>query len=197
MEIKKIALFAFALIVVASTTAAAQMTSSDVENMLKDRDRQIKELVGPEGTEYTDDQRAEIQELINGVIDFGAMSKVALADTYDEISEEQKTEFVDLFTTIVKDQSLNKLEIYRATVTYESIDVEGASATVQTMAELDDIRTPVLYKLEFKSDEWVITDMSIDDVWTAESYNRQFQRIIRRNGFDALMDSLRKRAAKA
>ena len=64
------------------------------------------------------------------------------------------------------------------------------------MAELDEVRTPVDYKMKWKSNEWVISDMSIDDVYTAESYNRQFQRIIARRGFDALMESLRKRAAR-
>lgn len=64
------------------------------------------------------------------------------------------------------------------------------------MAELDEVRTPVDYKMKRQGDEWVITDMSIDDVYTAESYNRQFQRIIARRGFDALMDSLRRRAAR-
>ena len=38
--------------------------------------------------------------------------------------------------------------------------------------------------------------MSIDDVFTAESYNRQFQRIIRSRGFDYLMTTLRKRAER-
>ena len=43
---------------------------------------------------------------------------------------------------------------------------------------------------------WMITDMSIDNVSTADSYNRQFQGIIRKRGFDALLTSLRKRAER-
>ncbi len=45
--------------------------------------------------------------------------------------------------------------------------------------------------------EWVITDLILDEVSTAESYNRQFQRIITRKGFDSLLSTLRKRASKA
>ena len=65
---------------------------------------------------------------------------------------------------------------------------------VKTTAELDEVRTPVDYRMRYDGEEWVITDMSIDDVYTAESYNNQFQRIIAKRGFDALMKSLRKRA---
>ena len=39
--------------------------------------------------------------------------------------------------------------------------------------------------------------MEIDDVSTAGSYNRQFQRIINQKGFESLMTSLRKRAERA
>ncbi|MDZ7806565.1 MAG: ABC transporter substrate-binding protein [Gracilimonas sp.] len=125
------------------------------------------------------------------------MAKEALDETYSTITEEQRNEFVDLFSTIVRDQSLNKLDIYRAKVTYTNISANGDEARVETLAELDDVRTPVNYEMKNKDGEWVITDMEIDDVSTAGSYNRQFQRIINQKGFDSLMNSLRKRADRA
>lgn len=164
--------------------------------MLEQRDEQIKELMGPEGTEYSEGQRAELKEIINGIIDFEAMAKEALDVTYDTIPPAERTEFVDLFSTIVRDQSLNKLDIYRAKITYRLIEAEGDKARVETLAELDNIRTPVNYEMEFKNGEWVIVDMEIDDVSTASSYHRQFQRIINQKGFNALLESLRKRAAR-
>ncbi|MEQ8523060.1 MAG: ABC transporter substrate-binding protein [Gracilimonas sp.] len=180
-----------------TATAVAQQTSEDVRNLLEERDVQIKELVGPEGTEYTDEQRQKLKEIINGVINFEAMAKEALEETFDTISTEKRTEFVDLFATIVRDQSLNKLDIYRAKITYQDIQVEGDEARVETLAQLENVRTPVNYEMEYMSGEWVIVDMEIDDVSTASSYNRQFQRIINQKGFEPLLESLRKRAARA
>ncbi|MGB0346562.1 MAG: MlaC/ttg2D family ABC transporter substrate-binding protein [Balneolaceae bacterium] len=179
-----------------SINATAQQDADSIRMMLEERDEEIKTILGPEGSEYTEEQRETLKAIINGVIDFEAMSKTALDETYNEISEESRLEFVDLFSTIIRDNSLTKLDIYRATVTYNDITIESGEALVQTMAELDEVRTPVDYKMKRQGDEWVITDMSIDDVYTAESYNRQFQRIIARRGFDALMDSLRRRAAR-
>jgi len=179
-----------------SSTVSAQQTSDSIKMMLEARDTQIKTILGPKGSEYTEEQRDTLKSIINGIIDFEAMSRVALEETFDTISEEQRVEFVDLFSSIIRDNSLTKLDIYRATITYKSISIDDGQALVQTMAELDEVRTPVDYKMKWKSNEWVISDMSIDDVYTAESYNRQFQRIIARRGFDALMESLRKRAAR-
>jgi phospholipid transport system substrate-binding protein len=179
------------------TIAEAQTPEQEIKTLLEERDQQVKNLLGPEGSEYSDEQRAEIKDIINGVIDFESMAKYALEDTYDTLSTDIQTEFVELFATIVRDQSLNKLDIYRAEVTYNSITVEGNEAMVKTYAELDDIRTPVDYTMVKEGNEWVITDLILDEVSTAESYNRQFQRIIKRKGFDSLLSTLRKRASKA
>tara|TARA_Y100001935_G_scaffold251458_1_gene253438 strand:- start:72891 stop:73505 length:615 start_codon:yes stop_codon:yes gene_type:complete len=188
--------FIYVIIVSAlfSTAASAQHSPTEIKSLLTERDQEIKTLLGPEGTEYTDQQREELKEIINGVIDFDAMAKTALEETYDTISADTRTEFVDLFSTIIRDQSLTKLEIYRAKITYNDISIDGDKALVKTTAELDEVRTPVDYRMRYDGEEWVITDMSIDDVYTAESYNNQFQRIIAKRGFDALMKSLRKRA---
>ena len=193
-KLKKIAFLAVVLMISVTDLGFAQDASQEIRTMLEERDEQIKELVGPKGTEYSEERRAKLKEIINGIIDFEAMAKEALAETYDTISTDQQNEFVDLFATIVRDQSLNKLDIYRAKVTYTSIEVQENEARVETLAELENVRTPVNYEMKKEEGQWIIVDMEIDDVSTASSYNRQFQRIINQKGFASLMTSLRKRA---
>ncbi|MFO7799989.1 phospholipid-binding protein MlaC [Rhodohalobacter sp.] len=175
----------------------AQNGADEIQQMLNERDAEIKELLGPKGNDYTQEQRDRLKDIINDVIDFRSMSETALGDTYTEISEEDREEFVSLFSTIIRDNSLNRLDIYRAEVTYNDITVNDGTANVKTTAQMDNVRTSVDYDMELQDGEWQITDMSIDDVSTAESYRRQFQSIIRERGFDALLESLRRRAARA
>src|SRR5690625_23786 len=104
---------------------------------------------------------------------------------------------ISLFYIIIRYNFVKSLNIYRARVIYDSIEVNGETARVETTAELQDVRTTVDYDMIKSGSEWVIVDMTIDDVSTAESYNRQFQSIIRQRGFDALLESLRRRAARA
>lgn len=178
--------------------AKAQMDSSSVRELLEDRDDEIKDLMGPKGTEYTQEQRDKLKNIINGIIDYRAMAQYALQDTYDTLSTDQQEEFVDLFSTIIRDQSLNKLDIYRADVKYENIKVEDDTAVVKTIAQLERVRTPVTYHMKYtdQNSHWVVTDMIIDDVSTADSYRRQFQNIIRKKGYDSLLETLRKRAGR-
>ena len=184
--------FIFPNFLIAQTSQATE----DVRELMESRDLQIKQLLGAEGSEYSSNQRDELKDIVNGIIDFTEMAKTALEVTYDTISVEDRTEFVQLFSSIIRDQSLANLDIYRASVSYERIDGTTDSMYIETLAEWDNIRTPVHYIMSKNSGEWRIEDMSIDDVFTAESYNRQFQRIIRSRGFDYLMTTLRKRAER-
>lgn len=184
------------MLLLAFTQVSVDLGSSAKE-MLIQRDNQIKELLGPKGTKFTDEQRENIKDIINDVIDYEAMARFALQDTWNTISDIQRIEFVDVFSTIVRDQSLNSLDIYRAEVSYESFIVNQNFVTATTIATLDNVRTPVTYELEKRDNRWVVIDMSIDNVSTAESYRRSFQNIIRRRGFDALMANLIRRASEA
>ncbi|MDZ7682574.1 MAG: ABC transporter substrate-binding protein [Fodinibius sp.] len=164
-------LFGFSLLM--PTVSMAQLDSSSVRELLEERDDEIKELMGPKGTEYTQEQRDRLKDIINGIIDYRAMAQHALQETYDTLSADQREEFVDLFSTIIRDQSLNKLDIYRADVKYKDVAVDSNTAVVQTVAQLEKVRTPVTYhmvNMRIRNNQWVVTDMVIDDVSTAGSY---------------------------
>lgn len=189
------------LITLFITVCISPMQGSDqrvkeIKSLLEKRDVEIKTLLGPEGSSYTSDQKEKLKQIINGIIDYEAMAKTALQQTYDTLTAEQRKEFVDVFGTIIRDQSLAKLDIYRADVVYESIEVNGNTAFVKTMASLKDVKTPVSYTMAPKNGEWMITDMIIDNVSTAESYKSSFQNVIKKKGFESLMNSLRKRAQR-
>lgn len=172
---------------------ALETDSTQIRQLLEERDREIKELMGPKGKEYTQEQRDQLKDIINNVIDYRTMARQALQTTFDTLSEQKREQFVDLFSRVVRDQSLNKLDIYRADVKYQRISVSGDSAYVETMARLEDTRTPVYYRMNEQQQGWMITDMIIDEVSTVASYRRSFQNIINKKGFETLMETLRKR----
>ena len=123
--------------------------AADVRELMESRDQKIKQLLDNEGTNNSTNQRDELKDIVNGIIDFNEMAKTALEATYDTISVEERTEFVQLFSSIIRDQSLANLEIYRATVSYERIEGTKDSVYVETLAEWDNIRTPLHIVQEF------------------------------------------------
>src|SRR5690625_2072367 len=133
------------MIVLFVPVAFAQSESDQIREMLDSRDEEITELLGPDGNDYTEEQREQVKDIVNDVIYYRVMAQSALGDTYHDISEEEIEEFVILFANIIRDNSLNSLDIYRVRVIYDSIEVIGETARVETTAELQDVRATVDY----------------------------------------------------
>lgn len=176
--------------------ALSASDSNDIKQLMQRRDAEIKALIGPKGTKHTLDQTEKLKTFINDMVDFEAMAKMALQDTWVVATIIQQREFVELFSKIIRDQSLAKPDIYRASVTYQDVTVNGCNALVKTTTVVENIRTPVSYAMAKKGSKWFITDIVIDNVSTAASYQKSFQNTIRRRGFEALLEALRKRADK-
>lgn len=177
-------------------TVAETPEEKDILAMLEERDQQIKTILDGSTSSFSQEQREELQTLINGVIDFRAMGQQALGPHWTDLSDEQRDEFVDVFRDVVRAQSLADLEVYNSMITYDKVSVDGDSAYVRTITEYKGTKTPVEYILERSDDEWLAQDIIVDDVSTAEGYARSFQSVVRKRGFDALMNSLRKKRDK-
>jgi len=198
---KSTVLFIVALVLLTFGVSFAQASSAndsnDIKQLMQRRDAEIKALIGPKGTKHTLDQTEKLKSIINDMVDFESMAKMALQDTWVVATTAQQREFVELFSKIIRDQSLAKPDIYRASVTYQDVTVNGSNALVKTTAVVENVRTPVSYAMTKKGNKWFITDIVIDNVSTAASYQKSFQNTIRRRGFEALLEALRKRADKA
>lgn len=179
------------------TTAAQNDREAEIRQLLEQRDQQIKSILGNQQT-LAPEQRAELKDLINGLIDFREMARLTLGPHWEELSTEQREEFIDVFSTIVRDHSLSNLDAYRAQVTFEEIDVSGDRAHVVTRTVYEGEPIRVEYDLIEKDDQWRATDIIIDEVSTVAGYERSFQSVIRKGstvdeGFERLMQSLRKK----
>jgi phospholipid transport system substrate-binding protein len=173
--------------------------SAEIEQMLRTRDAEIKGILG-EGTP-TAAQRDELRDVVNDVIDFEAMAKRALGPFWSDLTPAQRTAFVDAFGGVVRAQSLADLGLYRASVTYGDVEVDGATAVAYTTARSGDVDAAVIYDLARRGDAWFVTDIRIDGASTVGAYENSFQRVMKRQGVEAgyerLMTSLRKRLARA
>ncbi len=167
-------------------------TAAEIRQMLEQRDQEIKAILG-ETDDYTAEQRAQLKELVNGVIDFRVMGQRALGPHWEDLGEDQRDEFVSVFREVVRAQSMGDLGVYNSAVTYDQIDVQRDSAFVRTQTTYEGRTTAVEYVLERREDEWRAEDIIIDGVSTVEGYARSFQTVVRKRGFDSLIKSLRKK----
>lgn len=188
------------LIGTGSLAPAADASQTRQENvilsLLRSRDAAIKAVLGPGEGPYSAAQKDELIKLINEKMDFSEMSQNALRTQWKDLSDGQQEEFVAAFSELIKRSSVKKLDIFHAVIEYKKVSVEGEKARVFTRATYKRTRTNVDYDLHLKNDTWLVTDFTLDDVSTVESYRKSFHRIVRKNGFAGLMERLRKKLAE-
>ena len=173
----------------------AQDAESDVRAFVTQRDKEIKAAI--RGMKEDPAMREVARSLINDQIDFEEMGRRSLGGYYEDLSSEQRQDFIAVFGEIVRSQSLGDLSVYEAPVTIRSVDVRDNKASVSTIAEIREADVDVLYRLHRKDDTWWLYDVIIDDVGTVEGYSISFQTYVRKRGFDAFMKSLRRKLAAA
>lgn len=171
----------------------AQDAETEVRALITQRDQEIKAAV--RGMKEDPALQEVARSLINDQIDFKAMGRLSLGRYYEDISAQQRQDFIEVFGEIVRSQSLGDLSVYEAPVTVESVVVKDNNASVSTIAEIRGSDVEVLYKLHQKGDKWWLYDIIIDGVGTVEGYSVSFQTYVRKRGFDAFMQSLRKKLA--
>jgi len=172
-------------------SAWAQSSEQEVRSFLENRDRDIKKAVQKlSGDTHTQADRDYASALINDQIDFKEMGRLALGKYWEEITPENREEFIDVFSTIVRAQSLSDLSVYNAAVTFHAVEVNGEKAYVRTTADVDGVPLKVEYMLRRGEGNWWLYDIILDGVGTVEGYAISFQSYIRKRGFEKFMASL-------
>ena len=174
-------------------SVTAQDAESEVRTLIVQRDRDIKAAV--RAMENDPSQREVARSLINDRIDFEEMGRLALGRYYEDLSSDERSDFIETFGGIVRAQSLGDLSVYKAPVTIKSVTVTGEKASVSTTSRVREADLDVVYQLHRKDGVWWLYDIIIDDVGTVEGYSVSFQTFLRKRGFEAFMQSLRKRLA--
>ena len=141
-------------------------------------------------------RRRLIEETIGRHYDYEEMAKRTLARHWRTLTDQQKTEFVDVFKTFLARIYANKIEGYAGEqIHYLSEQLKGAYAQVRTKVVSNKVDFPMDYRLLKKPEGWYVYDVVIDGVSLVRNYRDQFDRIIRSSSYEDLVKNLREKSA--
>jgi phospholipid transport system substrate-binding protein len=182
------AVFACVSVSLAIGAQAHSKTPLEQVRTVLDKISGILESSEPDSHTKTDMVRTTIAENF----DEKRMARNSLGDTWAELSNERRQEFVDSFRDLFLDSYtrlvLNFLKREELDVRGES--VTGNTAKVGTAIRRANDEIPVDYYLEKIGDRWFITEVDIDGVGIVKSYKTAFHRVIKRDSFDGLLEKL-------
>lgn len=153
-----------------------------------------KELKQPEKVE---ERRHLLENVVAARFDYSEMSRRALGAPWNQLTDQQKQEFVELFRTLLTNSYADKIETYSGEgVQYLHERTEKEYAEVRTKVLSGKTEIPLDYRMIHRADDWRVYDVVVDGVSLVNNYRGQFTKILRASSYSDLVDQLRKKSDK-
>ena len=144
-------------------------------------------------------QRSEVKKLVGSFLDYGELAGASLAKHWDKITPKQRDEFVETLRQLVERSYLQAGPRQRRTTTSSTTRKRRTAArptvtaTLNTVARGKKVKIALEYKMLWKDGHWVVYDVVTDEQSMLENYRAEFNKIINRDGFDALIKKMKKK----
>ena len=150
------------------------------------------------GDEKVQERRQKLWEEISPIFNFEEMSKRALGQHWKSRTPEEKKEFVELFTNIMKDAYIGKTDTYSGEkVVIISEKQDKKYATVQTKIITNKgTEISVDYNMLNNPGGWTIYDVIIEGVSLVNNYRSQFNNILIKSSYKELIQKIKAKQSK-
>jgi phospholipid transport system substrate-binding protein len=194
-----------AWLLVAGAVAAPVVSPRDVVQSAVNRvvialQRPDTDTVDGSSKRLTSEQRrAEIRRVASDLFDFDEISRRALSRYWAVRTPDERAEFVRLFTDLLERAYIGRIEAYSGEkIVYVGESVDGPFATVRSkVITRRNTETPLDYRLQLRDGHWKVYDILVDNVSFVSTYRSEFNRILQREPYAALVDRLRKQSVDA
>lgn len=188
----------FALALLLAAPAAAAETPTQTLKRLNDKITRLLSRKTKPGTPADKKVREEVKKLVNSLLDYEELARLSLGKHWRERSEKQRAEFVALLRDLIERNYVKqlrgnlgyKLEYGKETVNGDNAEVK---TTITVTKNNRPTRIEIDYKLRRQDGRWMVYDVITDDVSIVKNYRSQFNRIIKKESYDALVKKMRRK----
>ncbi|AUX46050.1 hypothetical protein SOCE26_075530 [Sorangium cellulosum] len=191
-------LFAAAFTLAALTLGQAGLASAGpATDVVKAKQTVLFDLLKKGGAE---DQK-KISAVFDEMLDYSALAESSLGSEWAARSEAEKGQFRDLLKQLVrKAYERNLKKTLNFNIEYLSETESGGVQTVKTKAvsktNAREEPLEITFKLAQKGGTWLVRDIVTEGVSLVGSYRAQFTKIIKKDGFPALLQKMKDKLAK-
>ena len=141
-------------------------------------------------------QRTEVRKIVGSFLDYGELAKRSLARHWEPLTPKQREEFVNTLRELVERSYLKQIHGNAAyNIKYDKEEKNGSEATVfatlNTTSRGKKVVIALEYHMLYKEGHWVVYDVVTDDQSMLENYRAEFNKIINKESFDALLKKMK------
>jgi phospholipid transport system substrate-binding protein len=181
--------------------AAGTPPAGDPMIELKKSNAQLDKILHknvPNWTPEAELERAEVRKLVGEFLDYDELAKRSLARHWDGLAPKQRAEFTETLRQLVERSYLKQVHgSPNYNIKYDKEVKDGNEATVDatlhTTSRGKKVDIALEYKMIGKDGKWVVYDVLTDDQSMLENYRAEFNKIISKDGFDALIKRMKKK----
>ena len=172
---------------------------------LKRANAQLKKQLGNRKPSWSPEAQArnvEIKKIVGSFLDFEELARRALIRHWDGLNARQRTEFVHTLRDLVERNYVRQLygqPDYELKL--EKEELSGNEATVagslRASAKGKNVTMSLEYKMVRKQNRWVVFDVITDELSLLENYRAEFNKVIAKDSFEALLTRMKKKLAES
>ena len=152
-----------------------------------------------EGESKKAERRRRLREIVYSRFDFNEMAKRSLGTEWKKRSPEEKKEFVQLFTSLLENAYLDKIESYNGEkVQYlnERQDKDFSEVNTKVFGNRGE-EFSLDYRLHNINGDWKVFDVVIENISLVNNYRAQFRRVLARSSFGELVQTMKQKTLSA
>ena len=142
-------------------------------------------------------QKADVRKLVGGFLDYRELAHRSLVKHWDTLTPAQRTDFVTTLRDLVERSYLKQVTgDPNYNIKYQKEEKTGSEAKVEAMLNTQARGKKVVIALEYHliyKDHWFVYDVITDEQSMLENYRAEFNKIINKEGFDALLKRMKKK----
>lgn len=140
-----------------------------------------------------DNRRKKLWDLLGPIFSFEEIAKRALGYHWRDINNQQRREFTETFTEMLKDVYLSKSDDFQdGEIIFVRQIVKGDRSKVQTHFVNGEKKIIVDFSLKKINNQWMIYDITVEkSVSFLANYRTQFNSILSKSSFEDLLQRLR------
>ena len=184
--------------------AAAPAANESPRAALEDANLRLKKVFGtqkPSWSPEADAKNADIKKIVGSFLDFEELARRSLGRHWDALPANKRAEFVKTLRELVERNYVRQLygqPDYNLKL--EKEEKAGPEATVTgtlfATARGKKVTMALEYKLLRKGNRWVVYDVVTDDLSLLENYRAEFNKVIAKESFDALLTKMKKKLSE-
>jgi phospholipid transport system substrate-binding protein len=185
-----------ALAAVLSFTLASPAFAGPATDVVKAKQSSLFELL----KQTSPDAQKKIDGIFDEMLDYGTLIESSMGDEWAKRTDAEKADFTDLYKKLVRNAYQKNLKkILNFNVAYLGEDSADGAVLVKTKSQPSNPRdepVEINFKMAQKGAKYQVTDIVTEGQSLTASYRSQFLKIIKKDGFPALLQKMKDKLAK-